>query len=69
MSNNNSNAQPVQIDNPVLVDRIEATKTKGGSPQLSLYSGALEYPVLNFGPVRLWLAFWRRHRPERDQRR
>ena len=54
MSNNN---QPVQIDNPVLIDRVEATKTKGGSPQISLFSGALEYAVLSIAPFNYGLLF------------
>ena len=47
----------VQIDNPVTIDRIEATKTKGGTPQISLYSGALEYPVLNLAPFSYGMLF------------
>lgn len=55
MSNNNN--QPITIDNPVKIDRIEASKTKDGSPQISFYSGALEYPVLNLRPFGYGLLF------------
>jgi hypothetical protein len=55
MSSNNT--QPVEIENPVLIDRLKATETKGGSPQISLYSGALEFPVLNLAPFSYGLLF------------
>ncbi len=44
------NDQPVQIDNPILIDRLEIKPTKDGKPQIALFSGALEYPVLTLAP-------------------
>lgn len=40
----------VKIDNPVLIDRMEIKNTRAGAPQIALYSGALEYPVLTLAP-------------------
>jgi len=53
----NQTTQEYVTPNPVLIDRIEASKTKAGSPQISLFSGALEYPVLNLAPFNYGLLF------------
>lgn len=47
----------IQIDNPVLIDRLQVTATLEGKPQISLYSGALKHPVLQLAPFNYGMLF------------
>lgn len=50
-------AQPVEIPNPVLIDRISRGQTNDGRPVIDLYAGPLRYPVIRLPEFQFSLLF------------